>query len=197
MWTSLLATMRSPWLKTPQMLVVLVLVLSGLTGKAFCIKKEDIRPSDLPYNRTTPKQSGVNSKFQDAVSNWTTGTPTKAPDTLDLEAEVISGDVESDPTDLEPVNSTTPSEEEDWTLDPLIILIPVVLAVVIISVIVCGIYINRRCNQNEAKQELSKADPYLEASSTEKVPMPMFEEDVPSVLELEMDELDQWIKKDS
>uniref|UniRef100_A0A1A8LBC3 Transmembrane protein 154 n=1 Tax=Nothobranchius pienaari TaxID=704102 RepID=A0A1A8LBC3_9TELE len=197
MWTSLLATMRSPWLKTPQMLVVLVLVLSGLTGKAFCIKKEDISPSDLPYNRTTPKQSGVNSKFQDAVSNWTTGTPTKAPHTLDLEAEVISGDVESDPMDLEPVNSTTPSEEEDGTLDPLIILIPVVLAVVIISVIVCGIYINRRCNHKEAKQELSKADPYLEASSTEKVPMPMFEEDVPSVLELEMDELDQWIKKDS
>lgn len=26
--------------------------------------------------------------------------------------------------------------------------------------------------------------------------MPMFEEDVPSVLELEMEELDQWMKKD-
>lgn len=26
---------------------------------------------------------------------------------------------------------------------------------------------------------------------------PMFEEDVPSVLELEMEELDQWMKKDS
>lgn len=26
---------------------------------------------------------------------------------------------------------------------------------------------------------------------------PMFEEDVPSVLELEMEELDEWMKKDS
>ncbi|XP_034044673.1 transmembrane protein 154 isoform X6 [Thalassophryne amazonica] len=41
-----------------------------------------------------------------------------------------------------------------------------------------------------------KEDVFLEESSSEKVPMPMFEEDVPSVLELEMDELDGWIKKD-
>uniref|UniRef100_A0A1A7WVF0 Transmembrane protein 154 n=1 Tax=Iconisemion striatum TaxID=60296 RepID=A0A1A7WVF0_9TELE len=196
MWTSLPGTMRGPWMKTTLFLLVLV-VLSSLTGKAFCIKDGDISASDPPDNRTTPTQRDVNPKFQDAISNWTTGTPTKAHDPPDLEVEVLSGDVESAPRDTEPVNSTSPSEEEDGILDPLIILIPVILAVVIISMIVCGIYINRRCNQNEAKQELSKADPYLEESSTEKVPMPMFEEDVPSVLELEMDELDQWIKKDS
>lgn len=61
---------------------------------------------------------------------------------------------------------------------------------------VCGIFMNRRWNQKVRNQELRKEDPYLDGSSTEKVPMPMFEEDVPSVLELEMEEMDQWMKKD-
>ncbi|KAM7394442.1 hypothetical protein PAMP_021246 [Pampus punctatissimus] len=78
-------------------------------------------------------------------------------------------------------------------LIPTIILIPVVLVVVIITIIVCCIFIKRRWN---IKADLRKDDPYLDGPSTEKVPMPMFEEDVPSVLELEMEELDQWMKKD-
>ncbi|KAM3623381.1 uncharacterized protein V6R79_010445 [Siganus canaliculatus] len=85
-------------------------------------------------------------------------------------------------------------EEED-ALSLMVILVPVVLVVVIIAMIVCGFFINRRWNKARS-QELRKDDPYLDGSSAEKVPMPMFEEDVPSVLELEMEELDQWMKKD-
>ncbi|XP_027139173.1 transmembrane protein 154 isoform X5 [Larimichthys crocea] len=94
-----------------------------------------------------------------------------------------------------PDNTTEPSLGEDG-LSYMIILIPVVLVVIIIGMIVCGIFINRRWNKKASNQELGKEDPYLEGSSTEKVPMPMFEEDVPSVLELEMEELDQWMKND-
>ncbi|TNN89609.1 hypothetical protein EYF80_000212 [Liparis tanakae] len=95
-------------------------------------------------------------------------------------------------------NGTDPTEEQGGTesLSPIIILIPVVLVVIIIGMIVCCIFMNRRWNQNVRNQELRKEDPYLDGSSTEKVPMPMFEEDVPSVLELEMEEMDQWMKKD-
>ncbi|KAI4833053.1 hypothetical protein KUCAC02_015986, partial [Chaenocephalus aceratus] len=92
----------------------------------------------------------------------------------------------TDSTDLEP----------DEGLGLLIILIPVVLVVLIIAFIVFCIFINRRWKQNQMNQELRKEDPYLDGSSTEKVPMPMFEEDVPSVLELEMEELDNWMRND-
>uniref|UniRef100_A0A8C4I5D4 Transmembrane protein 154 n=1 Tax=Dicentrarchus labrax TaxID=13489 RepID=A0A8C4I5D4_DICLA len=101
--------------------------------------------------------------------------------------------------DLTSQQSSTPETDDPSVTDTseeslsfIIILIPVVLVVLIISMIVCGIFINRRWNK-----KLKQEDPYLDGCSTEKVPMPMFEEDVPSVLELEMEELDQWMKKDA
>ncbi|KAK7929140.1 hypothetical protein WMY93_005535 [Mugilogobius chulae] len=84
----------------------------------------------------------------------------------------------------------------DLDLDPLLIVIPVVVVVLIVSIIVCSTLIHRRLNSNTRHSEVSKEDQFLEGSSTEKVPMPMFEEDVPSVLELEMEDLDDWIQKD-
>ncbi|XP_039469712.1 transmembrane protein 154 isoform X2 [Oreochromis aureus] len=100
-------------------------------------------------------------------------------------------------------SSVTTSIDEDSMkpteppgLDPIIIIIPAVLAAVIICMIVCGIFIIRRWNKQKRNPDPNKEDPYLDGSSTEKVPMPMFEEDVPSVLELEMEELDEWMKKD-
>ncbi|XP_039670754.1 transmembrane protein 154 isoform X2 [Perca fluviatilis] len=77
----------------------------------------------------------------------------------------ISSETTNDPQD------STDVPEEDNGLSPIIILIPVVLVVVIISMIVCGIFIHRRCNQKVRDQELGKEDPYLDGSSTEKVPM--------------------------
>uniref|UniRef100_A0A3P9L3G9 Transmembrane protein 154 n=1 Tax=Oryzias latipes TaxID=8090 RepID=A0A3P9L3G9_ORYLA len=73
----------------------------------------------------------------------------------------------------------------------MLILIPVVI-VTLICMVVCGYFIIRKWKQNATKRE----DPFLDEPSTEKVPMPMFEEDVPSVLELEMEDFDQWITKD-
>ncbi|XP_039879762.1 transmembrane protein 154 isoform X4 [Simochromis diagramma] len=94
------------------------------------------------------------------------------------------------------IDENSMDETESPGLDPIIIIIPAVLVVLIICMIVCGIFINRRWNKQKRNPDLSKEDPYLDGSSTEKVPMPMFEEDVPSVLELEMEELDEWMKKD-
>uniref|UniRef100_A0A3Q3VVG1 Transmembrane protein 154 n=1 Tax=Mola mola TaxID=94237 RepID=A0A3Q3VVG1_MOLML len=98
-----------------------------------------------------------------------------------------------DPEDTTPTGlDTTSSPEEQEGLNPIIILIPVVLAVLIISMIVCCIFISRRWKKKDKCQE----DPYLDGTTSEKVPMPMFEEDVPSVLELEMEELGQWMQNE-
>ncbi|XP_056892866.1 transmembrane protein 154 isoform X1 [Takifugu flavidus] len=98
-----------------------------------------------------------------------------------------SGDGETDPDVV---------SEEDQSLSPTIILIAVGLGMLIIAAIVGGIVISRRCNAKAKKRGLKEEDPYLDGSPGEKVPMPMFEEDVPSVLELEMEELDQWMQQD-
>ncbi|XP_039670769.1 transmembrane protein 154 isoform X4 [Perca fluviatilis] len=173
MFASGTGSMRGPRAKTPLLLLLLLLplLLTTLTG-----------------TETLP-----------TVSNATSALDNKGPNILQNGSEhrqlrtpraQISSETTNDPQD------STDVPEEDNGLSPIIILIPVVLVVVIISMIVCGIFIHRRCNQKVRDQELGKEDPYLDGSSTEKVPMPMFEEDVPSVLELEMEELGQWMKKD-
>ncbi|XP_029706482.1 transmembrane protein 154 isoform X2 [Takifugu rubripes] len=107
--------------------------------------------------------------------------------------------LEPPPTDEETIDGETDPDvvsEEDQSLSPTIILIPVGLVMLIIAAIVGGIVISRRCNAKAKKRGLKEEDPYLDGSPGEKVPMPMFEEDVPSVLELEMEELDQWMQQD-
>ncbi|RXN06604.1 transmembrane protein 154 isoform X2 [Labeo rohita] len=47
----------------------------------------------------------------------------------------------------------------------------------------------------EENSEDSKEDPYLDHEDHEKVPMPMFEDDIPSVMELEMEDLENWMTK--
>ncbi|XP_073769810.1 transmembrane protein 154 isoform X2 [Danio rerio] len=45
-------------------------------------------------------------------------------------------------------------------------------------------------------QNNTKEDAYLDDDDHEKVPMPMFEDDIPSVMELEMEDLENWMAKD-
>ncbi|XP_035855998.1 transmembrane protein 154 isoform X7 [Sander lucioperca] len=172
MFASGTGSMRGPRVKTPLLLLLLLpLLLTTLTG-----------------TETLP-----------TVSNATSALDSKGPNILQNESEHGQLRTPQAQRSLETTNDqgfkdTTEVPEED--LSSISILIPVVLVVLIISMIVCGIFIHCRCNQKVRDQELGKKDPYLDGSSTEKVPMPMFEEDVPSVLELEMEELGQWMKKD-
>ncbi|XP_034543463.1 transmembrane protein 154 isoform X2 [Notolabrus celidotus] len=185
--------MRGPRLKIP---LLLFLLLTALTRTVLCDDEE---------TETEIATEEVDTGDPDAGPDGDAGTPepTDPGDTTSnepiTEEEDGSGRSKDDGTTLDPGVSeptSSPEEGEEEGLSPIIILIPVVLVVVIIGMIVCGIFINRRWNNKARDQELRKEDPYLDGSSTEKVPMPMFEEDVPSVLELEMEELDQWIKKD-
>ncbi|KAK5598922.1 hypothetical protein CRENBAI_001888 [Crenichthys baileyi] len=173
--------MRGPWLKTP--LLFLLLLFSHLTGTAFCEDASTDTPMpDIATGDGMVLKDGDDNENQDEVHTSVPYTTSSPPET----------EIE-DPGSGEP----DPVEKEVDKLDISLILIPAVLAVVILGAIVCGIFIMRWRNKKAENHELSKEDPHLDGSSTEKVPMPMFEEDVPSVLELEMDELNQWMKKDS
>ncbi|KAM6941485.1 transmembrane protein 154 [Lycodopsis pacificus] len=181
--------MRGPRMKTP-LLLLLLLLLTTLTGTVLCEDDAHTEAGD----EETADEPGEEADRSD-------NDDTSAPDTTEYYSD--SGQTTS-PQEYESLETTVDSNvtgstdvpEDEEVLSPMVILIPVVLVVIIIGMIVCGIFINRRWNEKVRNQELRKEDPYLDGSSTEKVPMPMFEEDVPSVLELEMEELGQWMKKD-
>ncbi|XP_028458361.1 transmembrane protein 154 isoform X4 [Perca flavescens] len=177
MFASGTGNMRGPRVKTPLLLLLLLLplLLTTLTG-----------------TETLPTVSNVSS----ALDPSPTEEDSEGSNILLNESGHGELPTPINTTDLHSNSEKETTNEGDNGLSPIIILIPVVLVVVIISMIVCGIFIHRRCNQKVRDQELGKEDPYLDGSSIEKVPMPMFEEDVPSVLELEMEELGQWMKKD-
>ncbi|XP_069545340.1 transmembrane protein 154 isoform X2 [Brachyistius frenatus] len=184
--------MRCPQVKTPQLL--LLLLLTTLIGTVFCQDEDDTAQPE-----THEEVSDTESAADTALSEDTGSDPVEETDdnTSSGEAEVIYDNIStSTSTESTSFTYTTIEPDEDQGLGSIIILIPVVLVVLIIGMIVCGFFLNRRWNKKPRNQELSKEDPYLDGSSTEKVPMPMFEEDVPSVLELEMEEFDQWMKKD-
>ncbi|KAI7810901.1 transmembrane protein 154 isoform X1 [Triplophysa rosa] len=89
------------------------------------------------------------------------------------------------------INPTDETETDTGDLYTVII-ISLVLTLIIIPVIVCGvvIYCRRRTKVVDEKE-----DHYLDNEDHEKVPMPMFEDDIPSVMELEMEDLENWMSK--
>ncbi|KAK9540572.1 hypothetical protein VZT92_003014 [Zoarces viviparus] len=191
MFASGTGSMRGPRMKTP---LLLLLLLTTLTGTVLCENEDDGTDTETndeetevePVEEADPSDSGATSA-PDPTEYYSDPGQTTSPQDYERLETTVDSNVTGSEEDV--------SEEEE-VLSPIVILIPVVLVVIIIGMIVCGIFINRRWNEKVRNQELRKEDPYLDGSSTEKVPMPMFEEDVPSVLELEMEELGQWMKKD-
>ncbi|XP_068445313.1 transmembrane protein 154 [Clinocottus analis] len=193
-------SMRGPRMKTP--LLLLLLLLTALTGTGVCQDEYDGADpdTDTPEEEAVVPEPDVETELSSEPSDpEATAAPEDPPPDYPIPEEDPGSGHGNETFDLTLDGNATDSTEDGGdteSLSLIIILIPVVLVVVIISMIVCGIFINRRCNQKARNQGLRKEDPYLDGSSTEKVPMPMFEEDVPSVLELEMEDFDQWMKKD-
>lgn len=180
MSASWIGNMSTPRVKVPLLLLLLLTTVLPRTGFG----------QDEIDERT--EQSGSDKQESETVTTATTDT--NADITQTSPGTQYEGSGSSSVTTSIDEDSMKPTEPPG--LDPIIIIIPAVLAAVIICMIVCGIFINRRWNKQKRNPDPNKEDPYLDGSSTEKVPMPMFEEDVPSVLELEMEELDEWMKKD-
>ncbi|XP_054635218.1 transmembrane protein 154 isoform X2 [Dunckerocampus dactyliophorus] len=204
------STMRGPRGNTPPLVFLLLLwLLYGTwTGTDGAADQE----SEMPAEETEDAEKVVEGDTD--VLAEPTLSPPDVPPTLDppptqeggTDSEWIGtqdkaedlGSGEDSPASTEDMNyaDSTLSPLEDEGLSLPIIVIPVALVVFIIATIVLGLFLKRRLSKEAANQDSRKDDPYLDGSSMEKVPMPMFEEDVPSVLELEMDELDQWMKND-
>ncbi|XP_022455352.1 transmembrane protein 154 [Monodon monoceros] len=73
-------------------------------------------------------------------------------------------------------------------------LIPVVLlAVLLLSVILFVIYRKRKRNKQEPSSRGSQSALQTNDLGSENMKLPIFEEDTPSVMEIEMEELDKWM----
>ncbi|XP_019718218.1 transmembrane protein 154 isoform X1 [Hippocampus comes] len=150
---------------------------------------------DMETSEPVSSSSDAPPTLEPSPSQESDMDPALAPEdkTEDLGSGVDSAEGSTDdPNSL--VSTLSPQSDEGLSIT--VILIPVALVVFIIAIIMFALFLNRRFKMEAAVRESRKEDPYLDGSSTEKVPMPMFEEDVPSVLELEMEELDQWMIKD-
>ncbi|XP_029900218.1 transmembrane protein 154 isoform X2 [Myripristis murdjan] len=207
--------MRGPREMTP---LLLLLLLTSLAGTVLCDEvEEDVAeeappeeagsedappeepppeeapPEEAPSEEAPPEEAGTEDL--ETTTPHDTGTTEPPPVSDDTSSSLEeSPSTTAAPGDMDSVSDPT-SLPGAGEIDPTMILIPVGLVVVIIAMIVCGIMVNRRWNQKMRATDQRK-DSYLDGCSTDKVPMPMFEEDVPSVLELEMEELDQWMSKD-
>ncbi|XP_029288564.1 transmembrane protein 154 isoform X2 [Cottoperca gobio] len=189
MFASGTGSMRGPRAKTP--LLLLLLLLTALTGTVLCEDEDD--GGDAESQIVDGDETDVDPEPDVGGDEITETVPTETEATSAPEPFTS---VDDNSTEDPIVTGSTDSPDGEELMDPSVIMIPVLLVFLIISMIVCGIFINRRWRKKALNQELRKEDPYLDGSSTEKVPMPMFEEDVPSVLELEMEELDNWMKND-
>ncbi|KAL4640407.1 transmembrane protein 154 isoform X1 [Arapaima gigas] len=94
-------------------------------------------------------------------------------------------------------STEAPTETFDGKADSpvLMVIIPLILLLLIVLVIALfALY--RRYKRKTSSFNGGKEDEFLPGSDAEKVPMPMFEDDVPSVMELEMEDLEKWMEKD-
>ncbi|XP_035993413.1 transmembrane protein 154-like isoform X4 [Fundulus heteroclitus] len=197
-----LDNMRGPRLETP--VLFLLLLLSSLTGTA---TGDDGADSTQDAGGTDAEvvnfDNSPASEDEDTVSQTTAGTDAEE-DNVNTEASEDDGTVSqtTNETDTEKDNGNkegpdvaaiAPSNGESSAdqAEASPILIAVIVSVVIIGAIVSAVFVMRRCKEKAQNQE----DQDLEGFSTKKVPMPLFQDDIPSVLELEIEELEQWMKK--
>ncbi|XP_029367504.1 transmembrane protein 154 isoform X2 [Echeneis naucrates] len=193
--------MRGLWVKTP--LLLLLLLLSTLTRTVLCqsdgVEDDGDTGAEVAENHEQALNDDDTTDLLSPVSHSPLPSGPSPTDDAGSGTDVhptAEHILEGSTRDPEAPETTISSQKED-SLGFILIVVLGVLVVVIIAMIVCGIFIRHRLNNIKRDEELRKEDPYLDGSDGEKVPMPMFEEDVPSVLELEMEELDQWMKKDS
>uniref|UniRef100_A0A8D0CEN5 Transmembrane protein 154-like n=1 Tax=Scleropages formosus TaxID=113540 RepID=A0A8D0CEN5_SCLFO len=125
------------------------------------------------------------------ISTWSSGTV----DPEDSSQDVTQARGDAHETLLGPTESPTEHPEDDQA-DSLVVMVAIPLVLlVLIALVVTGFFICRRRKASSFRD--GREDQFLAGSNEEKVPMPMFEDDVPSVLELEMEDLEKWIVKDS
>ncbi|XP_007466769.1 PREDICTED: transmembrane protein 154 [Lipotes vexillifer] len=92
------------------------------------------------------------------------------------------------------MSSTLINEDAGQLQFILMGLIPVILLVVLLlSVVLFVIYHKRKRNKQEPSRQGSRSAFQTHDLGSENMKVPIFEEDTPSVMEIEMEELDKWM----
>ncbi|KAK2500985.1 hypothetical protein MC885_015049 [Smutsia gigantea] len=91
--------------------------------------------------------------------------------------------------------SSTPNDEDTNQLEfVLMVMIPLILlAFLFLSVVLFVIYYRRKITKQEPSSQGSQSALQTYEMGSENVKVPIFEEDTPSVMEIEMEELDKWM----
>ncbi|KAF5902204.1 transmembrane protein, partial [Clarias magur] len=111
-----------------------------------------------------------------------------------LPNDVTSGDKEDHQEEDEKTDNPPEQEEKDDQETYIIVAASLTLALLLVAAVVGLLYLCRR-RRGKSTPDPEKDDPYLDDDYEEKVPMPMFEDDMPSVMELEMEDFEKWMIK--
>ncbi|TSL54340.1 hypothetical protein Baya_6230 [Bagarius yarrelli] len=163
---------RGLWEMTLRVLLLILALAACLTEPGCCAKKDG---SGFP--RTKAPKIRIFLLQEEEVSG---GAETFAQVTL--EQNWHSNNTQDDTTET----------VDTWNV--FIIGAVCVSLAFILAAVITGIHVACRRRQ-KSTTEPEKDDPYLDDEFEEKVPMPMFEDDMPSVMELEMEDLEKWVIK--
>ncbi|XP_016357366.1 transmembrane protein 154-like isoform X2 [Sinocyclocheilus anshuiensis] len=173
-------------------LFLLLALTASWTGLVQCEDKEEPEGEFVSEDLLGPKAEGEEENSDNHGDSSGDGRSLDSLESVSTASSDSVNNQETEPTTETNTETNTDADAED--LNPVImIIIPLVLTLVIIAVIVCVVMIYRR---RRIKAADTKEDPYLDHEDHEKVPMPMFDDDIPSVMELEMEDLDNWMAKD-
>ncbi|XP_022522933.2 transmembrane protein 154 isoform X3 [Astyanax mexicanus] len=188
------------------LLLILVLKTNLITQQVHCKEDEDSgdaeteeAPSPLLQDETaftelypqtlTPQTSTIQSKVNSTQNQNVTQKQNLTRTTDSPPQHRVRAGVKNYSTTAAP--HTTLGYGGDVFI--IIVVLLVITLVITAMVVAAGVLINRK--KRREKEAALKQDPYLDAEGGEKVPMPMFEDDVPSVMELEMEDLEKWMIK--
>ncbi|XP_053533654.1 transmembrane protein 154 isoform X4 [Ictalurus punctatus] len=199
---------RGLWEMTPDVLLFILALTACLTESVHCKEADgsgaQAQSTEEWIFHIQEEQDFGDTEKQAQVTLEQNSTTTRIPDvTLNTTREgkhksVRKGSVDDTTVASPEQNNTSPedADEEENDLQTVFIIIAVgLILVLVLAAIVAGLLIaRRRRKQNTTDPE--KDDPYLDDEDGEKVPMPMFEDDMPSVMELEMEDFEKWMIKE-
>ncbi|XP_026634755.1 transmembrane protein 154 [Microtus ochrogaster] len=90
-------------------------------------------------------------------------------------------------------NSTLTDEPPDPQGFVLMVAIPLAALVILLSVVLLAVYLKNRRHKQEPSSQGSQSALQTYEPIGENLKVPIFEEDTPSVMEIEMEELDKWM----
>ncbi|KAJ8367485.1 hypothetical protein AAFF_G00317360 [Aldrovandia affinis] len=187
------------------MILLLLVLTAGLAGQVYSDYEEGEPPTDA--------ETALHEEIDDVVPTLDTALTTLNPPgdgaMVTTEENGLSGEGELYPTDIaehiHPIllaedGSGDGSDPEEPATESvpnfMLIAIPLVLLLLLAAVAAAFVISRRRAKKRGGSGDL-REDDILNGCDEEKIPMPMFEDDVPSVLELEMEDLEKWMIKDS